>query len=271
MAEAKANRNYKSRIFEMIFREKKELLGLYNAVNRTNYQDPEQLEINTLENAIYMSMRNDVSFVIDLRLNLYEHQSTWNPNLPLRFLLYISDLYSDMTKNSNIYGSKMIRIPTPKFIVFYNGTEEQPECQTLQLSDAFTIHDEEICLELKAVMLNINPGYNNEILNACKTLKDYSLYTNRVRMYAKTMKLEDAVERAITECIEEGILAEFLSRNRAEVKKMSIYEYDEEQHMRWVKEEGFEEGREEGRKFARIYRIVTRRGQASGIIACSNR
>ena len=99
-------RDYKARLFEMIFRGKEELLGLYNAVNGTNYSNPDELEINTLENAIYLSMHNDVSFIIDSRLSLYEHQSTYSPNLPLRYLFYVSDLYSKMTKNSNLYESR---------------------------------------------------------------------------------------------------------------------------------------------------------------------
>ena len=99
-------RDYKARLFEMIFREKEELLGLYNAVNGTNYSNPDELEINTLENAIYLSMHNDVSFIIDSRPSLYEHQSTYSPNLPLRYLFYVSDLYSKMTKDSNLYGSR---------------------------------------------------------------------------------------------------------------------------------------------------------------------
>ena len=99
-------RDYKARLFEMIFRGKEELLGLYNAVNGTNYSNPDELEINTLENAIYLSMHNDVSFIIDSRLSLYEHQSTYSPNLPLRYLFYVSDLYSKMTKDSNLYESR---------------------------------------------------------------------------------------------------------------------------------------------------------------------
>lgn len=195
--ELTADRTQKARIFEMVFSDKNELLSLYNAVNGTDYADPDQLTVNTLNNAIYMSMHNDVSFLIDSRLSLYEHQSTYNPNLPLRCLFYIADLYSFITKDANLYGTKLVCIPTPRFIIFYNGKEQCPERQEL-------------------------------------------------RLYAETMKLEDAVERAINECIKEGILADFLSRNRAEAMKMSIYEYDEERHMRQTREEGFEDGFENG-------------------------
>ena len=237
----KVNRHYKSRLFEMVYRDKKELLDLYNAVNGTDYDNPEELEINTLENAIYLSMHNDVSFVIDSRLSLYEHQSTYSPNLPLRYLLYVSDLYSKMTKDANLYGSKRIPIPPPKFLIFYNGREERPEKEEMRLSDAFAIDDPAPSLELKAIMLNINPGYNDTLLKACKSLKDYVEYTSRVRQYAEEMSIEEAVERAITECISEDILAEFLMTFRAEAKKMSIYEYDEERQRRFDREEGWED------------------------------
>ena len=212
-----ANRIYKARIFEMLFSDKKELLGLYNATRKTNYTDPELLEINTLENAIYMAMHNDISFIIDSRLSLYEHQSTYSPNLPLRYLMYISDLYSVLTKDENLYGRKAVKIPIPYFVIFYNGEEELPDRVILSLSHLYKIsakyQDSLECdslypaLELKSVLLNINPGHNQELLDSCKTLRDYSEYTARVRRYAKQMNLEDAVERAITECIEEGIRA----------------------------------------------------------------
>ena len=253
-----ANRIYKARIFEMLFSDKKELLGLYNATRKTNYTDPELLEINTLENAIYMAMHNDISFIIDSRLSLYEHQSTYSPNLPLRYLMYISDLYSVLTKDENLYGRKAIKIPIPYFVIFYNGEEELPDRVILSLSDLYKIpakyQDSLECdslypaLELKAVLLNINPGHNQELLDSCKTLRDYSEYTARVRRYAKQMNLEDAVERAITECIEEGILADFLEKNRAEAKSVSIYEYDQEKHIQQERSEAREEGIKEGIK-----------------------
>lgn len=242
------NRTYKARLFEMIFSQKKELLELYNAINGTTYDDPEKLEINTLRNAIYMSMHNDVSFIIDSRLMLYEHQSTYSSNLPIRYLMYVADIYSNFTKNENLYGRKMIRIPTPKFLIFYNGVEEQADMQIKKLSDAYTVKEEHPSLELEAIMLNINKGHNRELLDSCKTLRDYAEYTARVREYAEVMDIEDAVERAITECIREGILAEFLSVYRAEAKKVSIYEYDEEKHMRQEREENWRDGNEAGKQ-----------------------
>ena len=257
------NRLYKSRIFAMLYQDKKELLDLYNAISGKHYEDPELLEINTLENAIYMTMRNDLSFLIDFRLSLYEHQSTYSPNLPLRDLFYISDLYSGMVKDENLYGIKLVQIPAPQFVIFYNGMKEMPDRTVLRLSDAYSVKEENPALELTAVMLNINRGHNEKLKGLCKSLKDYSEYTARVREYADTMPISEAVEQAICECIQEGILTEFLKQNRAEAKQVSIYEYDEEKHMRqeretfwedgWAagREEGIREGEERGREFGR--------------------
>lgn len=237
-----ANRMYKSRILAMLFSDRNELLKLYNAINGTSYDDPDLLQVNTLENAVYMSMQNDVSFIIDMRLNLYEHQSTYSPNLPVRYLLYVADVYSDYTKDMNLYGTKAVKLPTPRFVIFYNGQAEQPDRKELKLSELFSIPDADPSLELKAVMLNINKGHNRKLMETCRTLQDYAEYTFRVREYAAEMPLDLAVEQAITECISEGILADFLRKNRAEAKKVSIYEYDEERHMRQTREEGMEEG-----------------------------
>ena len=240
----KTNRLYKSRLFVMIFEEKKKLLELYNAVSGKHYEDPELLEINTLDNAIYMSMKNDISFLIDARLALYEHQSTYSPNLPLRFFLYLADLYSDMIRNVNLYSSKKVQLPTPHFVVFYNGERKQPDRKILKLSDLYSVVEKEYKLNLEVLMLNINSGHNPELMESCHTLWEYAEYTNRVRTYAKEMAVDKAVEQAVIECIQEGILKEFLEKNKAEAMKVSIYEYDEERHIRQEREEAWEEGRE---------------------------
>ena len=154
-------RNYKDTIIRMIFKNKWELLILYNAVNGTHYTNPDDLEITTLENAIYMNVKNDISCVLDMRMNLYEHQSTFNPNMPLRDLFYIARLYEELVTDENIYSSRRIMLPTPKFIIFYNGVDEQPERKVMKLSDSFEIKGE-VNLELTAVQLNINPGDNED-------------------------------------------------------------------------------------------------------------
>lgn len=246
------NRIYKDRLYKMIFNDKSELLKLYNAINGTHYDDPAMLTITTLDNAIYMTMENDLSFIIDMRLALYEQQSTVNPNLPLRFLMYITDIYSAYTKDMNIYGSKKVQIPLPSFVIFYNGVKSQPDRTEFLLSELFHPTTDQPALELKAVMLNINKEHNQELMNACHTLRDYSEYVARIRTYSAEMPLTDAVEKAITECIHENILRDFLLKNRAEAKAMSIYEYDEEKTLRMFREEGYEDGERNGKIQATI-------------------
>lgn len=246
------NRIYKDRLYKMIFNDKSELLKLYNAINGTHYNDPAMLTITTLDNAIYMTMENDLSFIIDMRLALYEQQSTVNPNLPLRFLMYITDIYSAYTKDMNIYGSKKVQIPLPSFVIFYNDVKSQPDRTEFLLSELFHPTTDQPALELKAVMLNINKGHNQELMNACHTLRDYSEYVARIRTYSAEMPLTDAVEKAITECIHENILRDFLLENRVEAKAMSIYEYDEEKTLRMFREEGYEDGERNGKIQATI-------------------
>lgn len=245
-------RAYKDRVFRMIFKEKKEFLELYNAMNGSAYENPDDLVVTTLDNAIYMGIKNDVSFLLYDRLTLYEHQSTDNPNMPLRNLFYVSDIYSDLTKDANLYGSKLIRIPEPQFVVFYNGMREMPERFVLRLSDMYEAHSDHIALELETLVLNINLGCNRQLMERCQTLHDYAVFVDLIRGYAQNMPLKQAVELAIDECIRRDILGEFLRKNRAEVLKMSIYEYDEEKHMQQerndAREEGWKAGKEAGIK-----------------------
>ena len=257
------NRTFKSTVFIMVFEDKKNLLELYNAMTGKHYTDPEQLEINTLENAVYMSMKNDLSFLIDGRLSLYEHQSTYNPNLPLRFLIYISQLYAGMTRNENLYGTKVVQIPPPEFVIFYNGEKDMPEETPLRLSDMYRIKVENPKLELEAVMLNISGSNNSRLKEACRTLKDYAVYTDKIRLYSKEQPLAEAVERAIDECIAEDVLKDFLTKHRAEAKAMSIFEYDQEKHIRQEREEAWEEGRASGLQEGRASGLKD--GQASGL------
>ena len=239
-------RNYKDSIFRMLYLDEKELLNLYNAVNGTNYTEVENLEINTLQNAIYMNMKNDVSFIFNFQVNLYEHQSTVNPNMPLRDLIYVTKLFQNIVRDYDLYGSTLVKIPAPRFVVFYNGTEKQPERKVYRLSDSFSKKQENPELELTVTVLNINAGNNAEILGNCKTLREYMQYTDKVRAYALKMPIEEAVEKAITECIKEDILADFLKKNRAEAFEVSIFEYNEELHLANLRREGYEEGLEQG-------------------------
>jgi hypothetical protein len=238
------DRQYKDRVFRMIFREKENALALYNALNNTSYEDEEELTITTLESALYLGLKNDVSFLLHDQLSLYEHQSTWNPNLPLRDLFYVSSVYSDLTKSKNLYGSKLVMIPAPMFVVFYNGLTPIPERMTLKLSDAYLQQSEamDATLDLKVLVLNINPGFNHELMKKCKMLQDYSIFVSKVRTYREALPLAQAVEKTIDDCIAEDILREFLLKNRAEVTKMSIFEYNEEQHMQMERRDAMADG-----------------------------
>ena len=243
-------RIYKDRVFRMIFKEKKEFLELYNAMNGTAYTDPEELVVTTLENAIYMGMKNDVSFLLHDKLSLYEHQSTDNPNMPLRNLLYVAEMYSRLTQGQDLYRSRPTPLPEPRFVEFYNGEKKLPERSERRLSDLYQNHTDTPALELKTLVLNINPGHNTELMEKCRTLHEYMLFVSKIRKYRKEMPLAKAMEQTVAECIKEDILADFLRKNRAEVIKVGIYEYDEELHIQQeradAKEEGIVEGKKEG-------------------------
>ena len=218
----KAKRPYKDTIFRMLYHDKENLLSLYNAVNGRNYTNVEDLQIVTLENAIYMGMKNDLAFIMDMNLYLYEHQSTYNPNIPLRNLFYIADEYQRLVVRKSLYSTVIQKIPTPRFIVFYNGTKKVDDYNEFRLSSAYENPTDDPDLELKVTMLNVNDGHNLELMEHCRTLKEYAKYVARVRKYVtQNIPLEEAVTRAVDECIEEGILAEFLMKNKA-VKHIKI-------------------------------------------------
>ena len=245
MNSKRSKRNYKDTLFRMIFREPRALLSLYNAVNGTDYRNPEELHVVTLENAIYMNVKNDLAFIVDCRMSLYEQQSTVNPNLPLRDLIYVAKEYQGMVSNRSLYSSQLVRLPTPYFVVFYNGTMDQPERMEMKLSDSFQMQVEEPALELKVVQLNVRVGHNLNLMKKCPLLAQYAEYVGRVQKYALKMPLDNAVERAVSECVREGILSDFLRRNRAEAIAVSIFEYDEEKELALFREAEREEGREE--------------------------
>lgn len=204
----RAKDEYKDTIFRMLYRDKENLLSLYNAVNDRNYTNPDDLQIVTLENA----------------------------------------LYQRLVIQKSLYSTAIKKIPTPRFIVFYNGTKKVEDRSEFRLSSAYENPTEDPDLELRVTMLNVNDGHNNELMEHCRTLKEYAQYVARVRKYAAEpdIVLEEAVERAVEECIKEGILAEFLMRNRAEVIKVSIYEYDREFEEKKLRKAEYEAGRQDG-------------------------
>ncbi|MDU3307544.1 MAG: hypothetical protein E7F06_16125 [Lachnospiraceae bacterium] len=241
-----ANRKYKDTVFRKLFSDRKNLLSLYNAINGTAYMDASQLEIVTLDNAIYMGMKNDLAFIINTNLFLYEHQSTYNPNMPLRDLFYISGEYQKLVDLKSLYTSTRLRIPTLNFIVFYNGTEKNEDRWVEYLSESYENMSGEPNLELKVIILNINVGHNKKLMEECQTLREYAQYVAKVRRYSEEMELNTAVECAVSESIQEGILKEFLQKNRAEVIAMSIFEYNEEEEKRKLRKAEYEAGMAEG-------------------------
>ena len=240
------NRQYKDRLWRMIFNNKEDLLQLYNAINHTDYQNPDDLEVNTLEDVLYLSMKNDVSFLVGGTMNLYEHQSTFNPNMPLRGVFYFSRVYEGYVADNNlmIYHEKRVRLPKPKYIVFYNGTKKQPDSMELKLSDCFENTDNEApCLECTATMLNINYGHNQELMKHCRRLEEYSIFVQCVREYIQSEpSVEDALEKAIDTCINQDVLADFLKKHRVEVLEMILTTYNKKLHEKTLRREGRDEG-----------------------------
>ncbi len=248
----KVKRNHKDTLFRMIFSTRENLLSLYNAVNHSHYTDASELEIVTLKNAVYMNMKNDQAFLLDMQLNLYEHQSTWNPNMPLRFLMYVAKEYQMLVRNQTLYASALVKVPTPHFVVFYNGETEQEAETILRLSHSFQQKTDKPELELMVRVLNINLDKKQEVLEACQLLKEYMLLVNKIRRYTDEYKdINQAVEQAVTECIEENILADFLRKNRAEAIEMCIFEYDDKREKELIRKAEYAEGMKEGERIGR--------------------
>ncbi len=241
-------RNHKDNVFCLLYRDRKNLLSLYNAMNGTDYRKEEELEVVTLEEAICMKIRNDAAFVIDSGLNLYEQQASVNPNMPLRDLYYVAEELKKIAPPGRLHRTTKVKIPTPQFVVFYNGTAGQPERQSYRLSDLFCREETEPELELKVTVLNINPGYNRELLEKCESLSGYTTFVEKARnKRGFGMKAEEAVRQAVDECISEGILAEFFKENREEIVEMGIYEFNQEVYDEVPREDGEARGIEIGR------------------------
>ena len=243
---SEVNRLYKDRIFSLIFgREENKAwtLSLFNAINESNFTNSEDIHIETIDDFIYMSMKNDVAFIIGDYINLYEHQSTFNPNMPLRELVYLSKLYEKLIKRNkmNVYSGKQLILPAPRFIVFYNG-EQEKEDEILKLSDSFPEEvKEKSDIEVSVKMLNINYGHNKELMDKCDALKQYSLFISHIRKYCESHELDEAVKRSIDD-MPEGGLKTYFEGHRAEVLQMLFTEYNEKEHMDAVRAEGKEEG-----------------------------
>ncbi|MCM1105197.1 MAG: hypothetical protein NC409_13970 [Clostridium sp.] len=253
----RVHRQAKDRLFRFLFEKDREaLLQLYNALNGTDYQDASLLQVVTIESAVYIVMKNDLAFVLAGTLNLYEHQSTYNPNMPLRFLIYLAQEYQKLAEQAkeSLYGTKRMMLPAPRCVVFYNGEKEIPEEEILRLSDSFESGraDTQADIELTVRMLNINHGHNRKLMEKCKVLREYAVLVELSREYlAGGTEPKKALDAAITECIEQGILSGFLRDYRAEVLGMLLEEFDVKKYERSLREEGMEEGIERGREQGR--------------------
>ncbi|MBE6354199.1 hypothetical protein [Treponema sp.] len=242
-------RNYKDRLFKFIYGRDNEqsrrwLLSLYNALNDSNYTNTDELKMTTIENIIYITMKNDISFLIDGHMTLYEQQSSYNPNMPLRGLLYFAQLYQKeiSDRRADIFGSSIVKIPTPRFVVFYNGLHAAPDISNLRLSDAFEIKDSSNEFEWTATMYNINAGHNESLQKKCISLYDYSRYISFIRENIKKMAMEDAVNDAVEKAIGENLLEGFFRQQKMEVLNMCLTEFNQEEYDRNRRLEGYEEG-----------------------------
>lgn len=236
----KGNRMYKDRLFKFVFSDKEKLLSLYNALNHSDYKDADALEINTLEDFIYLGMKNDISFILDSDMCLYEHQSTFNPNMPLRGLFYFSELLQKFVKEKgyNIYSSTLLSLPTPRFVVFYNGDDSIPERSILRLSDSFESKAKDGCLEVEALLLDVNVGKNQELMKSCRYLQEYATFVGKVKEYKEQYTdLDTAIDCAIDYCIKHDIMKDLLLKHKAEVARLIFKEFDETEYIRQVEKD----------------------------------
>ena len=250
----KVNPKYKDRLFCLIFGDiehKENIISLYNALNGTDYDDSEDIKVTTIDDVIYINMKNDVSFIIDSYMSLFEQQSSINPNMPLRGFLYFGNLYNSyITENKlNLYGRTLLKNPTPQYYVLYNGSAEAPASSELRLSDAFVQNSPKGKFEWTAVFVNLNKGKNGGLLEKCKPLSGYMKLIHAIRENeAKGMDIKRAIDVAVQSCIndDENVLSEFLRVHRAEVLSVCLTEFNQEIYKESVKEEGRIEGRAEG-------------------------
>ena len=249
-------REYKDRLFKAVFGRDTEQsrhwrLDLYNALNGTSYTDPNALTMTTIENVIYITMKNDISFLIGSQMNLFEQQSSYNPNMPLRGLLYFAQLYQMnlSQRGLDLLGSTLVKIPSPSFIVFYNGDRELPDVSDMKLSDAFEPKGSAAGFEWTARVINIGWNHSQGLQKKCRSLYDYCRYVDRVKGNLKAgLPIREAVGEALNYAIKKNLLEDFFKVQKYEVLNMSLTEFDQEEYDRNRRREGWEEGRVEGRE-----------------------
>ena len=250
-----ANKEYKSDVFSMLLQDKKRAMEIYNAINGTDYDDPELVEMTTLDDKSFsLTVRNDASFILDANLSLYEHQSTYCPNMPLRDLLYFASIIQKQIKaqKRDIYGGRILKIPVPHFVVFYNGKEDAPDQYDLRLSDAFEKETKNPEIELVCHVYNINSGKNTPLLSKCQTLREYMYFVDMVRKNNEISgNLEDAIEKAINQCMEENVLRDFLAQHREEVMHVMTLDYTFERRLEMQRAEAIEDGERIGKEIGK--------------------
>ena len=240
------NREYKSDVFSMLMEDKRYALEVYNALNGSDYTDPETVEMVRLEKGVSLSVRNDAAFIIDMHINFYEHQSTYSPNLPLRSMIYyVNTLEKWIRENGkDLFSRKLIRIPTPHFVVFYNGTEKRPEYEEMKLSQAFCHETEEPEIEVRCKVYNINPDNSRDLKQRSEVLDGYTYFVEKVREYrANEETREDAVKRAVEDCIREHVLEEFFRSRKDEVIKVTHLDFTWERREELIRKEEREDGK----------------------------
>lgn len=253
-----SNREYRSDVFSMLMEYPEYALDVYKALGGNKDATASMVEIKTLEKGISLSVRNDAAFIIDTDINLYEHQSTYNPNMPLRSLIYLVEILKPLLKEKDLYGRRRISIPKPKFVVFYNGAEDRPEIEVQKLSDAYdNVGETSDSMELICTVYNINPERNDALLKASYVLAGYMTFVNKIRELKDSDKDNElVVEEAVEYCIKEHILDTFFINRKAEViKQMTLdmtFEAREKIFRKEEYEDGFAEGKAEGKAEAYI-------------------
>ena len=265
----KENREHKDSVFVDLFYEdetaEKNLLSLYNALHDTHYRNVKNIRKIRVENVLYKNFKNDISFEVDQKVIVFgEHQSTVNKNMPLRCLMYAGRAYEQLVDSEDRYRTALVKIPAPEFYTFYNGTAEFPLEQELFLSDAYLDSNGKASLELMVKVININSNKAHSILDKCEVLKEYSLFIDTVRKYSKE---EDSIKKAVQECMERGILADYLRRKGSEVMNMLIAEYSYEKDIQVKQEEAFQIGERLGE--SRGEKRGEKRGKKEGILLSS--
>ena len=243
------NRKIRDTVFCHFMSNESHLLSLCNALNDTGYDESSDITINTLEGSFFSNIKNDISFLLNnLMVVLIEHQTTINPNMPLRFLSYVDELYKRYTSTSHkkIYGDDLIKIPAPEFYVFYDGNDTSFEQQTLKLSDAFETQSDK--LELTVHVYNLADGMNDELKRKCLPIGEYSIFSNAYKHFRQQkMEIDHAVDAAIKYCLENNVMVDYLKNNPKEVIDMFGFEWNEKEEREALLEIGEERGRFEGK------------------------